>query len=94
MLTDKIKSCCGSGSSVPILPADLILKTTNGEPRLMSTTSRRWIRYWNDVSSGGFIVADGTSISSTTFTFYPFYISGKPGNAAYAAKAQGDGKDP
>src|SRR5690606_31143011 len=35
----KLKAVVAGGSSVPILPADLILKTTKGEPRLMTYES-------------------------------------------------------
>src|SRR5262245_26700572 len=35
----KLKAVVAGGSSVPILPADLILKTAKGEPRLMSYES-------------------------------------------------------
>src|SRR6185503_18977023 len=35
----KLKACVPGGSSVPILPANLILKTAAGEPRLMSYES-------------------------------------------------------
>ena len=35
----KLKAVVAGGSSVPILPAELILKTANGEPRLMSYES-------------------------------------------------------
>jgi NADH-quinone oxidoreductase subunit F len=77
MLTDKkLKAVVAGGSSVPILPADLILKTTNGEPRLMSYESLAdgGFATGTMLGSGGFIVMDETSnIVHNLYTFTRFY---------------------
>ena len=52
----KLKACIPGGSSVPILPANLMLKTINGEPRLMN---------YESLSDGGF--ATGTMMGSGGF---------------------------
>lgn len=52
----KLKACIPGGSSVPILPANLLLKTINGEPRLMN---------YESLADGGF--ATGTSMGSGGF---------------------------
>jgi NADH-quinone oxidoreductase subunit F len=52
----KLKAVVAGGSSVPILPADLILKTAAGEPRLMT---------YERLSDGGF--ATGTMLGSGGF---------------------------
>ena len=52
----KLKACIPGGSSVPILPANLLLKTINGEPRLMN---------YESLSDGGF--ATGTMMGSGGF---------------------------
>src|SRR5215216_143814 len=49
----KLKAVVAGGSSVPILPADLILKTANGEDRLMS---------YESLADGGF--ASGSMLGS------------------------------
>ena len=52
----KLKACIPGGSSVPILPANLLLKTINGEPRYMN---------YESLSDGGF--ATGTMMGSGGF---------------------------
>ena len=52
----KLKACIPGGSSVPILPANLILKTINGEPRYMN---------YESLADGGF--ATGTMMGSGGF---------------------------
>lgn len=52
----KLKACIPGGSSVPILPANLMLKTINGEPRLMN---------YESLADGGF--ATGTMMGSGGF---------------------------
>lgn len=72
----KLKAVVAGGSSVPILPADLILKTTNGEPRLMSYESLAdgGFATGTMLGSGGFIVMDDTtSIVHNLYTFTRFY---------------------
>ncbi|MFA6259931.1 MAG: NADH-quinone oxidoreductase subunit NuoF [Bacteroidia bacterium] len=72
----KLKAVVAGGSSVPILPADLILKTANGEPRLMTYESLADGGFASGtmLGSGGFIVMDeSTSIVKNLFTFARFY---------------------
>jgi len=59
----KLKAVIAGGSSVPILPAELILKTANGEPRLMSYESLADGGFVSGtmLGSGGFIVMDETT---------------------------------
>lgn len=72
----KLKAVVAGGSSVPILPADLIFKTTNGEPRLMSyeSLSDGGFATGTMLGSGGFIVMDETtSIVKNLWNFTRFY---------------------
>jgi NADH-quinone oxidoreductase subunit F len=72
----KLKAVVAGGSSVPILPAELILKTANGEPRLMSYESLNDGGFLTGtmLGSGGFIVMDeDTSVVKNLFTFARFY---------------------
>ena len=72
----KLKAVVAGGSSVPILPADLILKTANGEKRLMSyeSLSDGGFATGTMLGSGGFIVMDeSTSIVQNLHTFARFY---------------------
>ena len=72
----KLKAVVAGGSSVPILPADLILKTSNGEPRLMSyeSLSEGGFATGTMLGSGGFIVMDETtSIVKNLWNFSRFY---------------------
>src|SRR3954467_2531845 len=72
----KMKAVVAGGSSVPILPADLILKTAKGEPRLMTYESLGDGGFVTGtmLGSGGFIVMDeDTSIVKNLFTFTRFY---------------------
>ncbi len=55
----ELKACVPGGSSVPILPKELILKTAAGEPRLMS---------YESLSDGGF--ATGSMLGSGGFIAY------------------------
>ena len=55
----KLKAVVPGGSSVPILPANLILKTAAGEPRLMS---------YESLADGGF--ATGSMLGSGGFILY------------------------
>lgn len=52
----RLKACIPGGSSVPILPANLLLRTINGEPRLMN---------YESLADGGF--ATGTMMGSGGF---------------------------
>lgn len=72
----KMKAVVAGGSSVPILPTELILKTAKGEPRLMSYESLAdgGFQTGTMLGSGGFIVMDeDTSIVKNLFTFTRFY---------------------
>ncbi|MCB0508966.1 MAG: NADH-quinone oxidoreductase subunit NuoF [Chitinophagales bacterium] len=72
----KLKAVVAGGSSVPILPADLILKTAKGEQRLMTyeSLSDGGFATGTMLGSGGFIVMDeDTSIVKNLFTFARFY---------------------
>jgi len=71
-----LKAVVAGGSSVPILPASLILKTANGESRLMSyeSLSEGGFQSGTMLGSGGFIVMDETTcIVKNLLTFAKFY---------------------
>ncbi|MEI7522808.1 MAG: NADH-quinone oxidoreductase subunit NuoF [Mariniphaga sp.] len=73
---NKLKAVVAGGSSVPILPAALILKTAAGEPRLMSyeSLSEGGFQTGTMLGSGGFIVMDHTAcIVKNLLTFARFY---------------------
>jgi NADH-quinone oxidoreductase subunit F len=73
---NKLKAVVAGGSSVPILPADLILKTAKGEPRLMTYESlaEGGFQTGTMLGSGGFIVMDDTtSIVKNLWNFTRFY---------------------
>jgi NADH-quinone oxidoreductase subunit F len=72
----RLKAVIAGGSSVPILPAHLILKTANGEKRLMSyeSLSDGGFATGTMLGSGGFIVFDETaSIVKNLWNFERFY---------------------
>jgi len=72
----KLKAIVAGGSSVPILPADLILKTIDGKPRLMSyeSLSEGGFVSGTMLGSGGFIVMDdSTCIVRNLWNFTRFY---------------------
>lgn len=72
----QLKAVVAGGSSVPVLPAHLILKTEKGEPRLMSyeSLSDGGFVSGSMLGSGGFIVYDETtSIVKNLYTFARFY---------------------
>jgi NADH-quinone oxidoreductase subunit F len=72
----KLKAVVAGGSSVPILPAELFLKTAKGEPRLMSYESlaEGGFQTGTMLGSGGFIVMDETtSIVKNLWNFTRFY---------------------
>lgn len=56
----QLKACIPGGSSVPILPANLLLKTAKGEPRMMNYESLAdgGFATGTMMGSGGFIVLD------------------------------------
>jgi NADH-quinone oxidoreductase subunit F len=72
----KLKAVVAGGSSVPILPANLILKTAKGEPRLMTYESLAdgGFATGTMLGSGGFVVMDdSTCIVRNTWTYSRFY---------------------
>jgi NADH-quinone oxidoreductase subunit F len=72
----KFKAIVAGGSSVPILPAELFLKTAKGEPRLMSyeSLSDGGFASGTMLGSGGFIVMDeSVSVVKNLYNFTRFY---------------------
>ncbi len=72
----RFKACVPGGSSVPILPAHLMLKTAAGEPRLMTYESLAdgGFATGSMLGSGGFIVYDEAQcIVRNTWSFARFY---------------------
>jgi NADH-quinone oxidoreductase subunit F len=72
----KLKAVVAGGSSVPILPAEKILKTPKGEPRLMSyeSLSEGGFAEGTMLGSGGFIAMDeDSSIVKNLWNFTRFY---------------------
>lgn len=72
----KLKACIPGGSSVPIVPANLLLKTINGEDRIMNYESLAdgGFATGTMMGSGGFIVLDeDQSIVDHTMTLARFY---------------------
>ncbi len=72
----KLKACIPGGSSVPILPANLLLKTAKGETRLMNyeSLSDGGFATGSMMGSGGFIVLDEDQcVVRHTMTLARFY---------------------
>jgi NADH-quinone oxidoreductase subunit F len=72
----KLKACVPGGSSVPILPANLVCKTAEGTDRLMSyeSLSEGGFATGSMLGSGGFIVFDEDQcIVRNTWNFARFY---------------------
>ena len=72
----ELKAVVAGGSSVPILPKELILKTAAGEPRLMTyeSLSDGGFITGTMLGSGGFIAMDETTcIVRNTWSFARFY---------------------
>src|SRR6201995_5585158 len=72
----KLKACIPGGSSVPILPANLLLKTAKGETRMMTyeSLSDGGFATGSMMGSGGFIVLDEDQcVVRHTFTLARFY---------------------
>lgn len=72
----KLKACIPGGSSVPIVPANLLLKTINGEDRIMNYESLAdgGFATGTMMGSGGFIVLDeDQSVVEHTMTLARFY---------------------
>jgi NADH-quinone oxidoreductase subunit F len=72
----RLKACIPGGSSVPILPANLLLKTAKGETRYMNyeSLSDGGFVSGSMMGSGGFIVLDEDQcIVKNTYTLTRFY---------------------
>jgi NADH-quinone oxidoreductase subunit F len=72
----RLKACIPGGSSVPILPANLLLKTAKGETRYMNyeSLSDGGFATGSMLGSGGFIVLDEDQcIVKNTYTLARFY---------------------
>ena len=72
----RLKACIPGGSSVPILPANLLLKTAKGETRYMNyeSLSDGGFATGSMMGSGGFIVLDEDQcIVKNTLTLARFY---------------------
>ena len=72
----KLKACIPGGSSVPILPANLLLRTVKGEKRLMNyeSLSDGGFPKGSMLGSGGFIVLDEDQcVVKNTLTLARFY---------------------
>lgn len=72
----KLKACIPGGSSVPILPANLLLTTAAGQPRLMNYESLAdgGFATGTMMGSGGFIVLDEEQdVVYHTYTLARFY---------------------
>ncbi len=72
----RLKACIPGGSSVPILPANLLLKTAKGETRYMNyeSLSDGGFATGSMMGSGGFIVLDeDQSVVRHTYTLARFY---------------------
>ena len=73
----RLKACIPGGSSVPIVPANLLLKTISGEPRLMNYESlaEGGFATGTMMGSGGFIVLDeDQSVVKHTLSLAHFYM--------------------
>jgi NADH-quinone oxidoreductase subunit F len=72
----RLKACIPGGSSVPILPANLLLKTAKGETRMMNyeSLSDGGFATGSMMGSGGFIVLDEDQcVVRHTMTLARFY---------------------
>ncbi len=72
----RLKACIPGGSSVPIVPATLLLTTSDGSPRLMNyeSLSEGGFQTGTMLGSGGFIVLDeDQDIVYHTYTLARFY---------------------
>lgn len=72
----RLKACIPGGSSVPILPANLLLKTAKGETRYMNyeSLSDGGFATGSMMGSGGFIVLDEDQcVVKHTYTLARFY---------------------
>jgi NADH-quinone oxidoreductase subunit F len=72
----RLKACIPGGSSVPILPANLLLTTAKGEPRYMNyeSLSDGGFATGSMMGSGGFIVLDEEQcVVKHTYTLARFY---------------------
>ncbi|MEI2822987.1 MAG: NADH-quinone oxidoreductase subunit F [Chitinophagaceae bacterium] len=85
----KLKACIPGGSSVPILPANLLLSTAKGEKRMMTyeSLSDGGFATGSMMGSGGFIVLDDRQcVVKHTYTLARFYHTKVVVNARLAEK--------
>jgi NADH-quinone oxidoreductase subunit F len=85
-----LKALVPGGSSVPILPADLIYKTANGEDRLMTyeSLSDGGFATGSMLGSGGFIVYNDTSCIVRKLELCSFYHHESCGQCSPVVKVQ------
>ncbi|MEO8763696.1 MAG: NADH-quinone oxidoreductase subunit NuoF [Ginsengibacter sp.] len=72
----RLKACIPGGASVPILPANLLLKTAKGETRMMNyeSLSDGGFATGSMMGSGGFVILDEDQcVVRNTFTLARFY---------------------
>ncbi len=72
----RLKACIPGGSSVPIVPANLLLRTAEGKPRYMNyeSLSEGGFQSGTMMGSGGFIVLDeDQDVVYHTYTLARFY---------------------
>ena len=72
----RLKACIPGGSSVPLVPANLLLKTAEGKPRYMNyeSLSEGGFQTGTMMGSGGFIVLDeDQDVVYHTYTLARFY---------------------
>lgn len=87
----RLKACIPGGSSVPILPANLLLKTAKGETRYMNyeSLSDGGFATGSMMGSGGFVVLDEDQcVVKHTYTLAHFTVTKAAANAAPAGKVQ------
>jgi NADH-quinone oxidoreductase subunit F len=85
----KLKACIPGGSSVPILPANLLLTTAKGEKRLMNyeSLSDGGFATGSMMGSGGFIVLDEDQcMVRHTYTLASFYRHESCGQCSLAVR--------
>ena len=88
----KLKACIPGGSSVPIVPANLLLKTINGEPRYMNYESLAdgGFATGTMMGSGGFIVLDEDQcVVKHTLTLAHFYMHERCGQCTPCREGTG-----
>ena len=87
----RLKACIPGGSSVPILPANLLLKTVKGEKRLMNYEwlSDGGFAKGSMMGSGGFIVLDEDQcVVSIRLRWRGFTVMRAAGSAVRAGRGR------